>query len=568
MAFSPLPLFWSADEVERLFNSPLGPEYYSLHCQTPWSVGTIKQEIYADADEQEYSPFNLDLVTFMAMRLVSEEIDASHFFEAAESSLVSTKSLVNDETGGQDPEHGDPRITSYQALPSTVVKEQNAVGHDADQECDTETNHEPATVLLGGDTEAPLHQQPLRSPSHPPAFGKSELERVPVDLAHVMVEDVTGVEATQNEGDADEHAYQDHGTLSAVSEHGSDQGYQAVGHNSSNQNEMHDDLFMYNDEVSIERLGVSVTDKQEQEVKAPTGAGTGPDHEATPNDICPSHRGNFEAHITEAQEEPELSNGEADDGPGSLHVEAEGNKNGTAQASSKDMAQKVRTYAHCETFANITDNPILLDDEEPLRPLSLQSTPTAARIDNSSANNGNESSQVTAHFLTRSTRKKRKRSLDGMQPWGSAEFQESETENLQSAWLSVQIRWCAIETLLLDLKVHRHSFELSVTNFHTYWFDFCAKVKHSGSIDSLSVAGLIDHWTKVEQELRKVQDNDKKKSEVLGFGQTLNWLEDKTALCACIDEFSSSIDRRDEEKDEDFKEKESSRASKTRRRRL
>jgi hypothetical protein len=119
-----------------------------------------------------------------------------------------------------------------------------------------------------------------------------------------------------------------------------------------------------------------------------------------------------------------------------------------------------------------------------------------------------------------------------MQLWVSADFQQQETENLQSAWLSVQLRWWAIETLLLDSKAHHRRLEPSATVFNAYWFDFCANVKYSASVDSSSVAELIDHWKKIEQELRKIQVNDKKKSEVLGFGQTLKWLEDKTVLCA------------------------------------
>ena len=92
---------------------------------------------------------------------------------------------------------------------------------------------------------------------------------------------------------------------------------------------MHSDLFVCNSEVSIKQLSVSVTDKKKREVKAPTSVGIGSNHEATPNDIYPSHRGSFKAHITKAQEESKLSNSKAGNSPRSLYIEAEGNKNRT-----------------------------------------------------------------------------------------------------------------------------------------------------------------------------------------------------------------------------------------------
>ncbi|MCJ1476209.1 hypothetical protein MMC13_004875 [Lambiella insularis] len=213
------------------------------------------------------------------------------------------------------------------------------------------------------------------------------------------------------------------------------------------------------------------------------------------------------------------------------------------------------------------DNPILLDDdEESPRPSSLQPTPTATSINGSSVDDSDESSQVTAHSSGGPARQKRKRSLDGMQAWGSAEFHESETEKLQSAWLNVQIRWCAIEAFVSELKGHSSHLERLVTNFNAYWFDFCVKVKHSGSIDLSSVPELIDHWKKVEQELKKVKGSGKRKHKVLEFGQTLDWLEDKMVLYDCIEEYSNSADRKDEDKDGDFEDEEIRPPSKTRRR--
>ncbi len=209
---------------------------------------------------------------------------------------------------------------------------------------------------------------------------------------------------------------------------------------------------------------------------------------------------------------------------------------------------------------------LLDDDEEPPRPSSLQSTPTATSINDSSVDGSDESSQATAHSSGRPVRQKRKRSLDGMQAWGSVEFQESETEQLQSAWLSVQIRWCAIETLVSELKGYNCHLERLATNFNACWFAFCVKVKHSRSIDLSSVAELIDHWKKMEQELKKVQGSGKKKRKVLEFGQTLDWLEDKTVFYDCIEEYSNSADRKDEDKDGDFEDEEIRRPSKTRRR--
>ena len=153
-----------------------------------------------------------------------------------------------------------------------------------------------------------------------------------------------------------------------------------------------------------------------------------------------------------------------------------------------------------------------------------------------------------------------------MQAWGSVEFQESETEQLHSVWLSVQIRWHTMETLVSELKGYNCHLERLATNFNACWFDFCVKVKHSGSIDLSSVAELIDHWKNMEQELKKVQGSGKKKRKVLEFGQTLDWLEDKTVLHDCIEEYSNSADRKDEDKDGDFEDQEIRRPSKTRRR--
>jgi hypothetical protein len=51
-----------------------------------------------------------------------------------------------------------------------------------------------------------------------------------------------------------------------------------------------------------------------------------------------------------------------------------------------------------------------------------------------------ETMQVTACASDRPLPKKRKMCLDGKQARGSAEFQHSDNEKLQSAWFNVQIR--------------------------------------------------------------------------------------------------------------------------------
>lgn len=58
-----------------------------------------------------------------------------------------------------------------------------------------------------------------------------------MELANVTVEDVTGLHAIQNKGDAYEHAHQDQDVLSAVPEYGSDQGYETVSHIQPERNE-------------------------------------------------------------------------------------------------------------------------------------------------------------------------------------------------------------------------------------------------------------------------------------------------------------------------------------------
>ncbi len=195
----------------------------------------------------------------MDSSLATEEMSAPHLFEAAESSLVSTERPVNDETAaGQDPERGDPRTTTHRALSNAVVEEQNATGRKADQEdislatspkacpsllfekvclstsADAEIRPEYEPEAQAGDMEEPINSDRTH------ATCPIEDEKVPTELANVTIEDVTGVQAIQNEGDAYEHVYQD------------------------------------------------------QEIKAAIGAGTDLDSEASPNGICPSHQGNHE----------------------------------------------------------------------------------------------------------------------------------------------------------------------------------------------------------------------------------------------------------------------------------
>ncbi len=190
----------------------------------------------------------------------------------------------------------------------------------------------------------------------------------------------------------------------------------------------------------------------------------------------------------------------------------------------------------------------------------------SASFDDSEIGNTDVDNEYMNLRSSRPARKKRKMSLNGMQAWGSVEFQELETEKLQSAWISISIRWCTLERVLRDLKAQYCHIQPLITQFQASWLKFYAETEKSGAVDSLSMARLTKEWEKVEQEVKNSVANEEKKSEIFEFGRSLQQVEDRSVLYDCIKEFSNSVDRKDEDKDEDFKDRRSRSSSKKRRR--
>ncbi|KAH8704302.1 hypothetical protein GQ44DRAFT_831580 [Phaeosphaeriaceae sp. PMI808] len=543
---------WDADEYKWLFNSSLDPESSPSLCGNPWSdteVGEnepsvdmlqsphyatefsslfwdpaeLKRLFYSFPDPQFYSSLSenspsdtehglcdFDFSTYIEMSPVTEEMHASHFAEAAMPSLVSVEQPANDEAAaGQDAYQDDPLTLSPKASSSSL----GACGSPTDTE--TCLEYGPAGDMKGSTGgDCTYITCPVGD------------ERGLVELAHVSVKDMSGAQVIQNEGDAHE-------------EHGSDQGHKTANHISFNQITMNNDPFAQNNGVSHERLGVSATGLREPKAKVANNAGTNPNREANPNDT------RSKMYLSKAQGESRPSSDEAGDSPtrsGRLQVEAKGNKDETAQTPSKDKLGS-------------RGNPILIDEEESRESSSSQSTPSAASIHDGSVDYSDESSQVIASPSGRPARNKLKRSHADMLEWGSPEFQVSEAENLESALVDAQTCWCAVKTIISDLEDQKPRLKHVFTVFKACWLEFCVEARDSESIHPPNVAELIELWKKVEQELKNVQGNRKGQHMALKFGRALSWIEKKTIVYNCIKEYSNSVDRKDEGKDKDFKDK-------------
>jgi hypothetical protein len=141
-----------------------------------------------------------------------------------------------------------------------------------------------------------------------------------------------------------------------------------------------------------------------------------------------------------------------------------------------------------------------------------------------------------------------------MQAWGSADFQEVEREELQSAWVGVQIRWSAMEAFVSALKACSYPVEQQINSFHACWFKFCVVARDSGFIDLSDLVGLAQQWKKVKDELKKIPGHGKGKLKADKLGLALDWLRDKAELYDCIADYEYSADRPDEDQDEDFEE--------------
>ena len=220
----------------------------------------------------------------------------------------------------------------------------------------------------------------------------------------------------------------------------------------------------------------------------------------------------------------------------------------------------------CMISANVTAHPIVFDDDEDLSsPSLLESTPTLSKVHDDLPSEIDADFQIGTQCIDRPIRKKRKRCSEGMQAWGSTDFQQSEVENLQNAWLDVQTRWLVVEDLLHGLKTRDPSLEQAIGEFNATWSGFCLEVSQDGLIDPLSIADLVASWQKVEKILRNAQGHGETKSSK--FRLSLNWLWEKTLLCDCIEEFSDSADRKDEDKDKDYDDEKIVRPYKSQRRR-
>jgi hypothetical protein len=349
--------------------------------------------------------------------------------------------------------------------------------------------------------------------------------------------------------------------VSAVSECGSNQVNETLSRSSCDQSAKENDL-LEPDGAPADRLLVRTVKQQESRTKTATSMGR--ERGSVTNNVAALDRTSVEIDMSTHRKEPRMSDDNTDDALRPhvcLHVKTGRTENGCAEPLQENLSGSIGMASRVIVgrSADSIGNPIPIDDDE-----SPNQSTTGPIFADNDVGNSEEDRRTTIQSLSRPMRKNRKRKYSDMQLWGDVEFERQVLNELHSTWNIVKICWNHIEALVSRLKDHNRHPQSSVMELIVALYSFWMKWEKSSSIDQASLLEIIECCKKVRAQLeaRKAMEKGEEEDRLLEFEQALNELAIQATLCDSIEEYPSSIDRKDDDQDKEYGK--ARRASKTR----
>ncbi|KAF2194706.1 hypothetical protein K469DRAFT_132253 [Zopfia rhizophila CBS 207.26] len=391
------------------------------------------------------------------------------------------------------------------------------------------------------------------------------------EIMEAEVKEVTRVQATEDESDLSESEHQDQEVGPAVQNGESTQEHEPANRKTSEQSAGQGDPFARNNDILQEVLDVEVSGAQELGVEATASEGTDQDRGAAPAEntdgdmttvqhtegICrSSDRGSPEARAIEALENPKMSDGETGDSAAqsrSGEVEDEDREDGNVGKDAHgSMDNPILLDDDKEPPSQLSHEPILIDDDDEEPPRRPPDHPTGINATDINDEEKESSSQPPGRTVCRN---KRKRKFEGSIPWANIEFQQQAASELDSAWQTTQIRWIRVKSFTKRVTGLNSELDVAITQFKEKMRRMCQEMEDKEEVDLESASELDSCWKNVEEKLRWTDPlrNKLENVKVWMFGRALGQLTEQAALYDCIREYPDSIDRKDEEEDEDFK---------------
>ncbi|PZD22910.1 hypothetical protein A1F96_10724 [Pyrenophora tritici-repentis] len=306
----------------------------------------------------------------------------------------------------------------------------------------------------------------------------------------------------------------------------------------------HDNLLRKKEPVVYDLPTVAIQQQKPEDGEVVV-EGTGQECATTPNAVILNDGKGCKQPVNDVHKERPTRNGETED--------AAGLSSGVSKESVEDEERCLGLLRG--GLLGSKENPVVLDDDESDdgEPKRRPSHHSIGSVSDDGGSNGVDGSSV------RPTRRKRQREFDGFEQWGSAKFRRQRLAECQTHWVQVRAHWVDVQATLPKLHEQDPCLVLSIAQFYTGFYRLWAALEVNASFGaSIRVAEVLEAislWQKFNKALETggAAISKGEREAAAKFEQAMDALRDAVALCDNITQYPSFVEKKDEQRDRDYK---------------